>query len=82
MLDIVGAATNWAVFYMRPDFDQLELAFRCNFSGNDACPTNRFQTAAIRLVELGRLNAIERVDLTSSERYVPMDRSSFRLTKD
>jgi len=64
VLDIVGAATNWAVFYMRPDFDQLELAFRCSFSGNDACPTNRFQTAAIRLVELGRLNAIERVDLT------------------
>ena len=70
-LDILGAATNWTVFYMPPDFDRLELAFRCSFSGNDACPLNRFQTGAIRRVELGPLDAIERVDLTKSATIRP-----------
>ena len=71
VLDIVGAATNGTVFYMRPDLDQLELAFRCSFSGNDACPTNRFQIAAIRRVELGPVNAVEHADLTTSATIRP-----------
>jgi len=70
-LDILGAATNWTVFYMQPDFDRIELAFHCSFSGNDACPTNRFQTAAIRRVELGPLDTADRVDLTRTATIRP-----------
>jgi hypothetical protein len=70
-LDILGAGMSGAVFDLPRDVDRLELVFNCSISGNDACPTNRFQTAAIRRVELAPLGATERVDVTQSATIRP-----------
>jgi hypothetical protein len=83
-LQIQGAASarNVAIFYSPSELDQLDLVFHCSFSGNDACPTNRFHTGAIRRVELWPLDGKNPVDLTRAATVrpdgrivVPIDRA-------
>lgn len=59
-----ASAMNLAMFQSPSALDRLELVFGCSFSGNDACPANRFQTGAVRRVELGPVNGKNPVDLT------------------
>ncbi len=51
-----GAAMDLALFVSPSEMERLELVLDCSFSGNDACPAMRFQTAAVRRVELAPLN--------------------------
>ena len=59
-----ASAMNMAIFQSPSELDRLELVFNCSFSGNDACPANRFQTGAVRRVELGPVNGKNFVALT------------------
>ncbi|HSL20021.1 MAG TPA: hypothetical protein VK886_00700 [Vicinamibacterales bacterium] len=59
------ASGNLAIFYSPAELDQLELVFHCGYSGNDACPTRRFQTGTVRRVELGAFGGKDAVDLTT-----------------
>jgi len=57
--------------YTRAEFDQMELVFGCSFSGNDACPAERFQTGAVRRIELSVRDGEKKLDLTRVAKVLP-----------
>jgi hypothetical protein len=57
-------------FYSPNELNALELVFDCNFSGNTACPSGRFQTGRVHRVEVGPVDGAKR-DLTDIARVLP-----------
>lgn len=60
-----ASASDLSIFYSPVELSRFELVFRCNISGNDACPTGRFQTGAIYRVEVAPFEGGPPVDLTA-----------------
>jgi hypothetical protein len=66
-----ASASHLSIFYSPAELAELELVFNCSFSGNDACPTGRFQTGAVQRVELTPLEGGPAVDLTTAATVRP-----------
>lgn len=57
--------------YSRGELDALELVFDCSFSGNDACPAERFQVGLVRRIELSVRDGLKKFDLTRVAKVLP-----------
>ena len=57
--------------YPKSELTEIELVFACSFSGNDACPGERFQTGAVRRIELSVRDSEKKLDLTRAAKVLP-----------
>jgi hypothetical protein len=57
-------------YYSKGDLAEIELVFACSFSGND-CPSERFQTGAVRRIELSVRDSEQKLDLTRAVKVLP-----------